>query len=154
MGIHPPRPPLDVYPGTSRPLGTPIPADGTWSPTLHGWDESPIYKRQQGTLREFFGIGHLATALGRSTKTIYKWEKSGLFPKATFVYNGTSRHGQRRLYTRTQIEGVVKIASDEGILRGSKRYIGETLFPVKCAELFQTTKGILPPPIDEWETND
>jgi hypothetical protein len=104
-------------------------------------------------MREFFGISHLGHALQRSPKTIYKWEQAGLFPRPTFVYNGASRHGQRRLYTRQQIDGVVRIATDEGLLHGTKRYLGETLFPSRCTELFRTTKGIMPPPIHEWNEN-
>ncbi|MFI9271845.1 hypothetical protein ACIGXM_14160 [Kitasatospora sp. NPDC052896] len=144
----PSRPSYDTYPGTSRPVAAPL-----GHVTMHAisyWDEDPIYKRQGGQLREFFGIGHLAAALQRSPKTIYKWERAGLFPAATFIFNGASKHGQRRLYTRIQIEGVIRFAQEEGILGGNRRYIGSTLFPTKCAELFRATHSVLPEPIQDW----
>lgn len=150
MSIPPqPNRAYDVYPGTTTPVGPPATERGRPG-GFRGWDEDPIYKRVDGYLREFFGISHLANALQRSPKTIYKWERAGLFPRPTFVYNGASRHGQRRLYTRFQVDGVVRIAVDEGILQGTNRYLGETLFPTKTAEFFRTTKGILPPPIEDW----
>jgi hypothetical protein len=151
--VWPTPPPVGVYPGTTRPLGPPA-ASALYHGAFSYWDNDPIFKRQQGYLREFFGIGHLGAALMRSPKTIYKWERLELFPKATYIYNGGSRHGQRRLYTRQQIDGVIQIAADEGILHGSKRYIGETLFPSKCADLFRATKGVLPPPINEGTPHD
>jgi predicted DNA-binding transcriptional regulator AlpA len=141
---------IDVYPGTHQPIGSRAPTP--LAPRSSGWDENPIYRQVQGYMREFFGVGHLSKALGRSVKTIYKWETEGLFPKATFIYNGASRNGQRRLYTRAQIEGALRIAEEEGILTGRVRYLGQTLFPTRCADLFRTTKGILPPPITEWST--
>ncbi|MBD0734087.1 hypothetical protein [Streptomyces sp. CBMA29] len=144
-------PPLraDVYPGTTRPVGppaarTPEPGD------VNGWDAHPTYQYLQGARREFYGIGHLALAICRSTKTIYKWEARGHFPRATFILNGSSKNGRRRLYTRQQITGVIEIAVDEGILTGHQRFIGNTQFPARCAELFQRTRSVLPPPIADW----
>lgn len=132
----------DIYPGTVRPVGPPTGA------ALHsggdGWDADPAFHYVQGAYREFFGIGHLAYALGRSTKTIYKWERRNLFPRATFILNGSSRNGQRRLYTRQQINGVIDIAVDEGVLTGRRRFIGATAFPARCFELFHTTRAALP----------
>jgi hypothetical protein len=149
--IGPQRQPYDTYPGTARPLQTP--ASHVVMSAITYWDEDPIYKRQGGYFREFFGIAHLSTAIQRSPKTIYKWERSGLFPAATFIYNGGSKHGQRRLYTRLQIEGVIRIAQEEGVLNGNQRYIGNTLFPTRCAELFKATRTTLPDPITDWNPN-
>lgn len=141
-----PHPPRDIYPGTTRPVGPPV-----LSPPVAGmsgaWDEDPRYHVIQNAYREFFGTGHLASALGRSTKTIYKWEQRGLFPKATFILNGSSRNGQRRLYTRTQIEGAMAIALEEGVLTGTRRFIGDTGFTARCTELFRNTRAVLPPPL-------
>lgn len=148
--IHPPRRPLDVYPGTSRPLGVPHPAQTPSVGDAVRWDEDPVYKKISGHYREFFAISHLATALGRSTKTIYKWETTGLFPGATWIYNGDSKNGRRRLYTRRQIEGVVAIAYEEGVLAGTKRFISQTQFPDRCRELFRQTRAVMPEPIHDW----
>ncbi|AZM47783.1 hypothetical protein DMB38_20110 [Streptomyces sp. WAC 06738] len=114
------------------------------------WDEDPIYKKITGYYREFFATSHLATALGRSPKTLYKWETIGLFPGATWIYNSESKNGRRRLYTRRQIEGVIAIAYEEGVLSGTKRFISHTNFPDRCKELFKHTRGVLPEPIHDW----
>lgn len=149
--IVPQRQPLDVYPGTHRPLGTPHPSTAL-DPSGTHWDEDPVYKKIEGSLREFFAISHLAAALGRSVKTIYKWESQQLFPYATWIYNGESRNGRRRLYTRRQVEGVALIALEEGVLSGQKRFLSQTKFPERCVELFAVTRAVLPPPIP-WSEN-
>ncbi|MGW3860274.1 hypothetical protein ACWEDZ_02150 [Streptomyces sp. NPDC005047] len=150
--IHPPRKPLDVYPGTSRPIGVPHPVQNAGTADLARWDEEPVYKKISGFYREFFAISHLANALNRSTKTLYKWESSKppLFPQATWIYNGESKNGRRRLYTRRQIEGVIRIAYEEGVLSGTQRFISQTQFPARCTELFQQTRAVLPEPIHDW----
>ncbi|UXX94032.1 hypothetical protein N7U49_21745 [Streptomyces sp. AD2-2] len=149
-GIVPPRRPLDVYPGTARPLGSAHPTQGYRGGGEGGWDEDPVYKKISGFYREFFAISHLANALGRAPKTIYKWEANGLFPGATWIYNSDSRNGRRRLYTRRQISGVVVIAFEEGVLSGTQRFLSQTQFPERCRELFRATRAALPEPIQDW----
>jgi hypothetical protein len=53
---------------------------------------------------EFFTLGQLATALGRSPVTLRKWERDGTLPKATFVAPNPKQdaRAKRRLYTRAQ----------------------------------------------------
>lgn len=147
--IGPPRQPLDVYPGTSRPIGIAHPTQGYQGGDEARWDEDPVYKKISGSYREFFAISHLANALGRAPKTIYKWEANGLFPGATWIYNNDSRNGRRRLYTRRQIEGVVLIAYEEGVLSGAQRFISQTQFPIRCRELFVATRAALPEPVQD-----
>lgn len=148
-GLFPQRQPIDVYPGTSRPIGSAHPVMDP-RPAIGGWDQEPVFKRVDGYLREFFSISALALAINRSTKTIYKWESGGLFPAATFVFNSASKQGRRRLYTRKQIDGVVVIAAEQGVLNGQKRYITQTKFPLLCFELFHATRRALPEPLPEW----
>lgn len=143
----------DIYPGTTRPVGPPAGANSERT-AGEDWDATPSYHYLQGAIREFFAIGNLAQALSRSTKTIYKWESRSLFPQATFILNGSSRNGRRRLYTRQQINGVLEIALAEGILTGTRRFIGATAFPARCFELFQRTRATLPPPINEWSNDN
>lgn len=143
------EPSFATYPGTSRPVGPPAAAAVFEQAEAPSWDANPTFHYLQGAHREFFGIGHLAHALGRSTKTIYKWEQRSLFPRATFILNGTSKNGQRRLYTRQQINGVLEIALDEGVLTGTRRFIAATAFPARCFELFQKTRSALPPPVTD-----
>ncbi|WP_167503150.1 MerR family transcriptional regulator [Streptomyces malaysiensis] len=151
-GIVPPRQPLDVYPGTHRPLGVAHPTQGHQGAGQTCWDEDPVYKKIQGSYREFFGISHLSTALGRAPKTIYKWEANGLFPGATWIYNSGSKNGRRRLYTRVQIEGAVRIAYEEGVLSGTQRFISQTQFSQRCRELFVATRAALPDPVQNWSS--
>lgn len=149
-GVVPPRQPLDVYPGTHRPLGVAHPTQGYQGGEESRWDDDPVYKKILGYFREFFAISHLAKALGRAPKTIYKWEANRLFPGATWIYNSTSKNGRRRLYTRRQIEGVILIAYEEGVLSGSQRFISQTQFPARCHELFVATRAALPEPLQDW----
>ncbi|MEU1816064.1 hypothetical protein ABZ543_12835 [Streptomyces roseifaciens] len=151
--LHLHRGPLDVYPGTHRPFGTPHPVFDN-RPVLGGWDQDPIYKQYSGAMREFFAISALAQAINRSTKTIYKWEDQGLFPPATFIYNSSSKQGRRRLYTRLQIEGIVRIAADEGVLDGRKRFLSHTRFPARAFEHFRATRTTLPPPLTDGISHD
>jgi len=109
------------------------------------WDSRPYIKVVDGYPREFFTIGHLANALMRSSMTIRGWEAQGIFPKPSFIVGGADRHGRRRLYTRKQIEGVARIAHEEGILDNRRRFIKQTRFSERCFELFKTRE--LPPPI-------
>lgn len=143
--------PIDFYPGTNRPVGPPASAVLFEQADAPTWDSEPTYHYLQGARREFFGIGSLALALARAPKTIYKWEQRQLFPRATFILNGQSKNGQRRLYTRQQVNGVIEIAVDEGVLTGQRRFIATTAFPARCFELFKKTRAVLPPPVEEFD---
>ncbi|MEV4454387.1 hypothetical protein [Microbispora sp. NPDC049633] len=96
-----------------------------------------------GKPTKFYGIGALARALNRQSDTIRKWETNGWIPKPTAVFNGkdprdaiSAKHGRRRLYTREQILGLVKIAFEEGILEPHARPITETDFTARAKRLF------------------
>jgi len=72
--------------------------------------------------KEWFTIGALATALGRKEVTIRMWETKGLMPHTPFrrpppsnPLPGKAAKG-RRLWTRAQIEGVLRIAQEEGVI--------------------------------------
>lgn len=145
-----PRKALDAYPGTHRPIGVPHTAPTDLAAGYNGWDEQPHYKKVDGHWREFFGTGHLSAALERAPKTLYKWEEKGFLPPATFILNGASRNGRRRLYTRRQIEGLIVIARETGVLTGNARFVGQTAFPSRSAELFRATHSILPEPVTDW----
>lgn len=81
------------------------------------WVENPYYKRElylDGEAVVFYTLAALAEALGRKPVTIRLWERQGTFPTAPFR---TKERGQgKRIYTREQIEGVVRIAVEEGVL--------------------------------------
>ncbi|WP_030661031.1 hypothetical protein [Streptomyces rimosus] len=111
------------------------------------WDAKPRIYRLGGELKEFFSIGHLALALNRRPVTIRKWERLGIIPAPTFVVRGKSPRGDRRLYTRAQVEGMIRIATEENILHheGEGIHISTTNFSTRVVALFkdlsETTEG-------------
>lgn len=62
---------------------------------------------------ELYYINALASALGRTSQTIRKWEIAGIIPDAIF----RDKNG-RRLYTKEQIEIMVRIAEECKITQG------------------------------------
>lgn len=62
---------------------------------------------------ELFYIGTLASALGRSTNAIRKWEIAGVIPDPCFK----DEQG-RRLYSQEQIDAIVKCAERAKIKQG------------------------------------
>lgn len=107
------------------------------TPDPDHWDARPIRKTVKGAEVEFFPVGALATALGRSSVTIRMWENTGILPKARYRSGGVEGK-QRRLYTRAQIEGVVRIAQEEGILYITRKIaIADTQFTAKVVKLWK-----------------
>lgn len=104
------------YPGskkTRRMVENP-PASVAAAEDAERWDAKPVRKTIAGKTYEFFTLGALAQALGRKPVTIRSWELAGQFPKARYRSGGDPQF-QKRLYTRAQVEGVVRIAKEEGI---------------------------------------
>lgn len=96
------------------------------------------YMRDQATKRaEFFGIGDLAKALHRKPLTIRQWEREGVIPPSGHESPGVNHHGRRRLYSRAQVEGIVAIAEEEGLLLGDRREIASTDFTPRVKKLFE-----------------
>jgi hypothetical protein len=89
-----------------------------WSPSkvnhhiknLHG----PIHAEIEGQKCTLLTVGHMAHALGRSVRTISRWESMGLFPTAPFVMSPTV---QRRLFPAPFVEAVAVIVHDEAVGR-------------------------------------
>lgn len=104
------------------------------------WDSKPRVYRVGGELQEFFSIGHLSMALNRQPVTIRKWERLGIIPAPTFVIRGKTERGNRRLYTRAQVEGMIRIAQEEGILHheGEGIHISATKFSERVVQLFKS----------------
>lgn len=136
----------EYYPGSKRII------DRVRHPNRHTdepldpdrWDAKPKTLSVGGVMTEFFGIGQLAQALGgRRPVTIRKWERLGLIPKATYSKpsaNGDVR-GDRRLYTRDQVEGLIKIAHEEGLLHDKSAAITRTHFTARAIQLFKELEG-------------
>jgi hypothetical protein len=92
---------------------------------------------------EFFKIGQLATALNRKPGTIRMWESTGILPPSGYVKPGKDRNdqGRRRLWTRRQLEGIVRIALEEDVWYPNVgRKITSTQFTERVAALFKALK--------------
>lgn len=68
---------------------------------------------RNGQSIELFYIGSLASALGRSTNAIRKWEIAGVIPDPCFK----DERG-RRLYSQEQIDAIVHCAEKAQIKQG------------------------------------
>lgn len=125
----------DYYPGSSQKrtredqLPTPPPQPEA------SWSDSPRIYSFNGVDYEFFSIGDLAMALGKSAVTIRAWESQGYIPTSL---RGPSEHPSKRhrIYTRPQVEGLVRIAEQEGILGEARPRIGKTRFRELALDLF------------------
>lgn len=106
------------------------------------WDERPTFYLFNGVQREFFTISHLASALDRSPVTIRSWENKGLLPRTPYrsprpqrgSLPGKTAKG-RRLWTRRQIDGVIRLAREENVIFNGKP--PTHAFATKVAALFQ-----------------
>ena len=128
----------EYYPGSKRKIDR---TDETEKSKADpdGWDAKPRTYKKNGVDTEFFTVGHLAAAMNRKPLTIRQWERKGIIPKSTYQRAGrdASPHGRRRLYTRAQIEGMIKIAAEEGLLTNDRREIASTNFKTRVLELFR-----------------
>lgn len=127
----------DYYPGSKeRRRVNHVPDDEPDAPDL-GTGKTLIV---HGIEVEFFGIGDLARVLNRQPVTIRAWENEGILPRPTFTKPGrdSDPRGRRRLYTRRQIEGIWRIAREEGILEpGPRINILKTQFTRRVTDLFE-----------------
>lgn len=130
------------YPGSTKPIVRHQNRNGLHTkaaPSAADWDHKPRKYVVAGVETEFFTVGQLAKALGRQPVTIRKWEREGVIPKSTFQSPGRDDdpRGRRRLYTREQIEGMVRIAHEEGVLVSHQKPIKGTEFTARVIDLFK-----------------
>lgn len=106
---------------------------------VDSWDAKPLRFKVRGVEMELFTIGQLGRALGdRSPNTLRAWEKEGIIPKSPYVKPSTDPRGRRRLYSRDMVEGMMRIAREEGVLwphKGVK--LSATQFQPRVRLLFQ-----------------
>jgi DNA-binding transcriptional MerR regulator len=67
----------------------------------------------EGKELEMFTIGELAKRLDRQRQTLRKWENNGIIPQA--IYRSGAN---RRLYTKNQIDAIVKCVNEHQIKQG------------------------------------
>jgi hypothetical protein len=101
-------------------------ANESWDAHPKGW----VHPQTKQDL-ELFNIGALAKALGRDSVTIRTWIRKGWLPRAKYQTRplvGTPGNAGRRLWTREQIEGIVAIAKEEGLLGDPPARLQRTRF--------------------------
>ena len=131
------------YPGKRKPVNR---AKKEAPVEINTWDDKPVYYRIGGEKREFFTISHLAAALGYSVQSIRAWEAQGLLPRSGIrgprtvrpVAAGRSDKG-KRLWTREQIEGIVRLAQKHKVI--VNREPPTTSFCADVARLFEELAG-------------
>jgi hypothetical protein len=101
------------------------------------WARHPKHFWFDGELREFYLVGALAEALGRTSQTIRWWERTGVVPPPYCWTTHIDPRARRRLYLREIIEGVVRIAAEEGVLHARPAAFRKTGFPQRCFELYR-----------------
>jgi len=91
------------------------------------WDDKPLIYNVDGKPQEFFIIGHLAKALDYSVQSIRAWEDKGLLPRSPYRSPKTKGKAQasgsrkgKRLWTREQIEGIVRLAQQHKVILNKK----------------------------------
>ncbi|APC46350.1 hypothetical protein HWB05_gp088 [Streptomyces phage BRock] len=128
-----------VFPGSTTPLDIDSIRQAQ-SDESDRWDDKPQIFTLKGKEVEFFTIGALARALGnRSPNTLRAWEKEGTLPKSPYKKPSSDPRGVRRMYSRAMVEGLIRIAKEEGVLWPHKgRRLVETQFTTRATELFRT----------------
>lgn len=124
------------YPGSKQELRTFSEAGESPAEDDLFFLDKPIIKLIQGEPTELFTVGQLALALNRKSGTIRLWERNGTIPKPVYTVQKDNKYAKRRLYTRPQVEGLRKIAIEEGILTDTTRHISKTKFADRAKKLF------------------
>ncbi|MFD4858454.1 hypothetical protein [Streptomyces atratus] len=126
----------EYYPGSSKKISRTRPELVEPSAeTGVDWSSNPRTYVVDGHEYEFFSIGDLAAALNRRPGTIRLWERQGYIPEGL---RSPSAHQEKRqrIYTRPQIEGIIRIAAEVGILGEARPRIEKTRFRELVLDLF------------------
>lgn len=109
--------PRGYFPGSRTPLPTEtsVKDKPAKKRELVDWDARPTKKLVNGEYVDFFSIGAVCAALGRPAVTIRLWIRQGHMPQAAFRMPDRNGIKGRRLYTREQVEAIIKVAEAHGI---------------------------------------
>ena len=132
------------YPGRRKPLNRQPKKAAPVETVL--WDAKPVFYLVDGERREFFLIASVAKALDYSVQSIRAWEAQGLLPNSPYrsprtrkpVAGGRSTKG-RRLWTREQIEGILRLAKKHKVILN--RQPPTPAFAADVAKLFNQLLG-------------
>lgn len=145
------------YPGSEHEIGSlpatrpPVVRPEEVDELLEGTKHRPRrYALEGGTVVELYTVGALAHILGRVSNTLRAWESDGTIPRSTFAMNNTQKYNRRRLYTREQLDGILRIAKEEGVWIPPDQVgtvtpprIGPE-FKKRVRDLFEAQKGMQP----------
>jgi len=128
------------HPGRRKPVNRDVVTTKSSDPVE--WDHRPAYYKINGERREFFLISHLAKALGYSVQSIRAWEAQGLLARTPYrsprtktpVAGGRSNKG-KRLWTRQQVEGIVRIARKHRVIFPNRKGVKHPPTPAFAAEV-------------------
>jgi hypothetical protein len=111
---------LRDYPGKRKPALRDQPRPERKMPDA--WDAKPRHYFVNGVKTEFFTVGQVALALNRTSRTIRWWEGKQVIPPATFRAAAPKRSKVKeagdRLWSRAQVEVMIRVAQEEGVLDG------------------------------------
>ena len=128
------------HPGRRKPVNRDVVATTKSEPAE--WDARPVHYKINGERREFFLISHLAKALGYSVQSIRAWEAQGLLARTPYrsprtakpVAGGRSNKG-KRLWTRQQVEGIIRIAKKHRVIFPNRKGVKHPPTPAFAAEV-------------------
>ena len=129
----------EFFPGSKRKRRDPRPVP---EKKAASWDAKPQKRMLNGVETEFFTIGALAEALGKKVVTLRMWIDTGKMPEARYRLppRGDSTFGAKggqRLWTRDQIEAIVVIAQEEGVLGIKPKDFSKTEFTKRVIEVMK-----------------
>jgi hypothetical protein len=89
------------------------------------WDEKPLVKWMDGREVEFYLLGSLAKALGKSPVTIRLWERKQYIPKSPYrLPSHINKQGKeipgKRVFTRELIQIAVEEFAKRGLLGAAR----------------------------------
>ena len=149
---------LETFPGSKTPIPDPsIPrkSDADEPLVSSEWRKMGKTYLLNGESVKLYQIGAMAAALNRSSATIRSWERKGFFSTPPLRGKHMGHGGRRRLYTEEQIEKLILIAMEEGILHPTTRiddqgilrtdfpHIKHTKFAERVRDFFATQKETL-----------
>lgn len=111
-------------PGTARPLGAPEDEEPPWVTNAALYRDYEIDTPNGPQSTRFYTLGAVALALGKTDSTVRRWIRTHVIPDAgmrTEPIIGTLGNAGRRLWTREQIDTLVTIARDEGVIGGPRK---------------------------------
>lgn len=123
-----------TYPGSKKLRRAVAAPEDPWKDVKH------VELTLRGVPVRFYTVGTLAMMLERKPPAIRKWERLGYIPESPYRSPARTKNGQRRLYTREQIEGLVVIAREEGLTGDQNRNVSATSFPARAQKLFEELK--------------